>query len=143
MTVAENGADMARFPSISLASCAGMCPGNHELAGKQASGKSRPDVPWLNALGPAATAAIRGKNTYLASRYKRIAIRHGNKRALVAVGHTMLTSIRYMLTNGADHNGLGADYFLQRTGCPRQTRRLVSQLNILGYQVPLRSVDAG
>ncbi|WP_351232098.1 transposase [Streptomyces sp. NPDC002133] len=137
------GLRQARFPSAAqLASWAGMCPGNHESAGKHTSGKSRPGDPWLkNALGLAATAAARSKDTSLASRYKRIAIRRGKKRAMVAVGHTILTSIWHMLTNDAEYHDLGADYFLQRTGRARRTRRLVSRLNMLGYQVSLQSVE--
>ncbi|MET9817210.1 MULTISPECIES: hypothetical protein [unclassified Streptomyces] len=101
-------------------------------------------TPWLKgALGLAATAAAHSQNTYLAARYRRIAVRRGKKRALVAVGHTILTSVWHMLTHDAEYHDLGGDYFVQRTGRARQTRRLVSQLNMLGYQVSLQSGGSG
>ncbi|MEY9988230.1 hypothetical protein ABIE67_000262 [Streptomyces sp. V4I8] len=53
-----------------------------------------------NVLGLPATAAARSMN--LAPRYKHIAIRRGKKRAPVAVGYTILTSIWHMLTNDAE-----------------------------------------
>src|SRR5262249_6473175 len=46
--VEEIGLDMSRFKSAAqLASWAGMCPGNHESAGKQKSGKTRKGNVWL------------------------------------------------------------------------------------------------
>jgi hypothetical protein len=45
-----------------------------------------------------------------------IAIRRGKKRALVAVGHTILASVWHLLTHDAEYADLGAGYFLQRAG---------------------------
>ena len=64
--VAEVGTDLERFPTADhLASWAGMCPGNHQSAGRQLSGKTRKGSPWLRAaLAEAAQAAGRTKGLF-------------------------------------------------------------------------------
>jgi len=137
--IAEIGVDMTRFPTAGhLASWAGMCPGNYESAGKHLGGTTRKGDSWLRgALGEAGASAARSKDTYLQSRYRRIAARRGKKRALVAVGHSILTAIWHLISNDADYTDLGATYFLTRTDPARQARRLVGQLHQLGYQATL------
>ncbi len=142
--LAEIGADITRFPSAAdLASWAGVCPGNHQSGGRTGSGTTRHGDPWLKAtLGQAAVSASRTKDTYLAARYRRIVARRGKKRALVALEHSILTAVWHMFTHDAEYADLGGQYFVERTGRARQTRRLVSQLNQLGYQVTLQAEGA-
>ncbi|MEW1914732.1 transposase, partial [Kitasatospora sp. NPDC085895] len=144
VVLAEIGADITRFPSAAdLASWAGVCPGNHESAGKHGTGKTRHGDPWLKGiLGQVASSASRSRDTYLNARYRRIASRRGKKRALVALEHTILIAVWHMFTHDTDYHDLGGDYFLERTGKTRQTRRLVSQLTQLGYQVTLQPTEA-
>lgn len=134
--IAEIGVDMTQFATPGhLASWAGMCPGNYESAGKHYGGTTRKGDPWLRGvLGEAGDGAARGKDTYLQSRYRRIAARRGKKRALVAVGHGILVAAWHMISNDADYHDLGPRYFLTRTDPARQARRLVCELHQLGYR---------
>jgi transposase len=136
--VAEIGTDMSRFPSEGhLAAWAGMCPGNDESAGKRRSGKTPKGSPWLKrALVQAAWAASHTKATYLSAFYRRLAARRGRKRALVALGHTLLGIMYQLLRKGEDYAELGADYF-DRRDRDHLTRRLVRRLEDLGLKVTL------
>ena len=130
---------MSRFPTAGhLASWAGMCPGNHESAGKRQSGKTRKGSKWLRAtLVEAAQAAGRSKGTYLSAQFRRLTARRGKKRAAVAVGHTILTIVYHLLTRGTTYKDLGVTYFDERDRA-RVERRLVSRLEALGYTVQLQ-----
>lgn len=138
--VAEIGVDMTRFASDKhLASWAGMCPGNHESAGKRQSGRRRKGSTWLRAvLTEAGWAAARTKDNYLSAQYHQIARRRGKKRACIAVGHSILRIAYHLLRNpDVNYKDLGPDYFDQKHK-DRLTKHLLRRLTKLGYHVSLQ-----
>ena len=134
--LAEIGADMSVFPDAKhLTSWAGVAPGSNESAGKVKSSRCRPgDTHLKSALGIAAMAATRSKNTFLAARYKRVMARRGHKRALVAVMRSMLTAMWSVLSTGQPYTDPGGDYYIKRRP-GAAISKAVNQLRAAGINV--------
>jgi transposase len=133
---------MSRFPTAGhLASWAGLCPGNHESAGKHCSGKARKGTAALRtALCEAAWSAARTRNTSLAAQFRRFSRRFGKNgegKAIFAVAHTLLVIIWHVLHAEAAYDELGADYFDRFTDTQAHARRLVRKLEKHGHRVSL------
>lgn len=141
MIVAEAGADLKQFPDAEhCASWAAMCPGNNQSGNKRRSGKTGKGNVWLRrALIEAAHGAARTKKSYFSALYHRLAGRRGKKRALVAVGHSLLVTGYYMITRQVDYKDSGHNYFDERNK-EAVKRRMVKRLEQLGYQVELKPV---
>ncbi|MFV2013713.1 IS110 family transposase [Micromonospora sp. LOL_027] len=138
--IAEVGVDMSRFPTPAhLASWARFAPGVKESAGKsKGSGSTGHGNSYLaRVLGEAAVAA--GKtDTFLGERYRRIARRRGNRRAIVAVGRSILTIVWHLLRDPATHfNDIGSGFYDTRVNPERRKRNQIRQLEALGYTVTL------
>jgi transposase len=142
--VAEVGADLKAFPCAGhLASWVGLCPGNHESAGKRRSGRTTKGNAWLRVLlVQCAWAAGRSKGTYLQSMFRRLASRRGTKRALVAVGHRLLEIVYAVLKKGQNYRELGSDYLDRAQDRERLKTRLVKRLEKLGVKVTLQETQS-
>jgi transposase len=139
--VAEVGLDMSRFPTPNhLVSWARYAPGIKESAGrKKGNNSTGRGNPYLaRVLGEAAIGASK-TNTFLGERYRRIARRRGKKRAIVAVGRSILIIVWHLLSNPElRYHDLGADHYDKRIGPERLKRNHVRQLEALGYTVTLQ-----
>jgi transposase len=138
--IAEIGTDMGRFPTPGhLASWARFAPGVKQSAGKP-KGKATTGHgnPYLaRVLGEAAVAAGR-TNTFLGERYRRLAKRRGTKKAIVAVGRSILIIVWHLLADPtARFHDLGAGFYDTRVNAERTKRNHVRQLEALGYRVTL------
>jgi transposase len=138
--IAEVGVDMTRFPTPGhLASWARFAPGVKESAGKKkGAGTTGHGNRYLaRVLGEAALGVGR-TDTFLGERYRRLARRRGKKKAMVAVGRSILTVVWHLLNNpSAEFHDLGASFYDNRIGTERRKRDHIRQLEALGYRVTL------
>jgi transposase len=149
--IAEIGPCPAQFfpTAARLASWAGLCPGNHESAGKRKHGKPRKGSQHLQpVLVESAWSAVQARGR-LKARYRRLVLRFGGfrspaakKRAIVAVAHTLIVIIWEVLATGTPYTDLGPDFYARHADPARETQRLIARLQALGHNVTLEPAAA-
>jgi len=139
--IAETGGSMEAFPSSShLSSWAGIAPGNNESAGKKRSTRIRDGNKWLTStLVEAAWGAGRTKKSYFYAKYHSLSARRGRKRALIAIGHSLLTAAYFILKYNVPVRDIGVDYYDKGKEIKIKAV-LVKKLEKIGYSVSLDKV---
>ena len=129
------GVDMSRFPTDRhIASWAGLCPGDNESAKKRKSGKTRKGNALLRTtLINCAHTAVNNKKSYFYAQFKRISAHRGNKRAYVAVAHSILIAVYHILKDGVAFKDLGAEYYNQFNR-ERKINAYLKKLKALGWE---------
>lgn len=124
--IAEVGLDMTRFPTPAhLASWAKFAPGVKESAGRSKGNGS-------TGHGDRYLARVLGE------RYRRIARRRGKKKAIVAVGRSILVITWHLLSDdNTQFHDLGSGYYDSRINPERKKRNHIRELQALGYKVTL------
>ena len=128
-----------------LASWTGLCPGNHESAGRRRSGRRRKGNEHLQSiLAECAWSAVR-HDGYLRALYHRHVMKWGGyrsqtakKKAIIVVARALIVIIWHILATGKPYGEPGAGYFTRRLDPERETRRLIAKLEAPGHTVMLQ-----
>jgi transposase len=134
--LAETSADMSHFRNQhSLSKWAGVCPGNNESAGKRKSGKTPQGNKMLKStLTQCAKSAKKNKKCFFSAQYARLVSHRGKNRATMAVAHSMLIAVFFVL-RGHKFKDLGANYYNQFNR-EKKINSHVKQLSKLGVVIP-------
>jgi hypothetical protein len=127
---------MSRFNGPDkLCKWAGVYPGNNESAGKRKSGKTPPGNKTLKStLAQSAQAARKKKDSFFFAQYGRLVSHRGKNKATMAVAHSMLIAI-YFVLSGNDFKDLGADYY-NKFNREKKINSHIKQLSKLGVVIP-------
>jgi transposase len=139
--ISEIGVDMSRFPTAAhLASWAGLCPGNNESAGKHKSGRTRKGNVEVRSIMTECAWSAGRTGTYVGAQFRRLHRRFGKQgggKTAIAVAHTLIVIIWHVLNENAPYRDLGSDYFTRHDNPDARKRRLVHDLQSLGYEVTI------
>jgi transposase len=138
--IADIGVDATRFPNPAhLVSWAKFAPIDHNSAGTKRGGSTGKGNPWLGGTLGEIVVSVSRTDTFLGERYRRLARRRGTKRAIVAVGNSVLTIIWHLLNDpDARYHDLGSDFYQNKINSRRHQRDLIRQLeHLTGQKVTL------
>jgi len=135
LLLVEIGTEMTAFGSADrLASWIGICPGNHESAGKRHSGRMRKGNPYVRRLlCEFAHAASRTASVFKA-KFQALVMRRGYKRAIVAIAHKLLRTMFVMLQRHQPYRDRTTDY--EALAVQRNAPRWIKALTKFGYLTP-------
>lgn len=132
MLLVEIGTDMETFGSADrLASWVGICPSNHESAGKHKYARVRKGNPHVRRLlCEFAHAASRTKSAFR-SKFQSLIIRRGHKRAIIALAHKLLRTIFFILKRREYYRDSTIDY--EALSVQRNAPRWIKSLTRFGF----------
>jgi transposase len=130
--MAEIGTDMSRFgQSDRLTSWAGVCPGSHESAGKNKSGRARKGNRYVRQILCEASNSARKTESQFKYLYQGLVIRRGHNRAILAIGRKLLEVAFVILSKKEPYKDPKVDF--EKLLVMRNAPRWISKLRKYGY----------
>jgi transposase len=131
----EVGMDMSKWRTAKhFTSWLGLSPNNQITGGKVKRRRSRKTDNRANTALRVAAQSLARSNSALGAFYRRIKVRHGAPKAVVATAHKLARIIYHMLNNRADYHDPGAEYYDAKQR-ERAIKRLQKQATRLGLRV--------
>jgi transposase len=135
MRLVEIGTDRDAFGSADrLASWVGVCPGNHESAGKRKSGRVPKGNPYVRRLLCEFAHAASRTTSVFKSKFQSLVVRRGYQRAIIAIGHKILRTIFFMLKRREPYRDSAIDY--EALSVQRNAPRWIKALTKFGFITP-------
>ena len=135
MLLIEIGTDMDAFGSADrLASWVGICPGNNESAGKRKSGHVRKGNLYVRRLLCEFAHAASRTTSVFKSKFQSLVVRRGYKRAIIAIGHTILRTLFFMIKRREHYRDSATDY--EALCVQRNAPRWIKALIKFGFITP-------
>ena len=121
-------------------SWAKFCPQTHQSAGKTKRKGRGKGNPWLGGTLGRIVSCLSRTDTFLGTRYRRLAKRRGKQKAIVALGNSVLTVVYHLLADPeARFDDLGPGFYESRINTNRRARNLATQLQaITGQKIVIR-----
>ena len=145
--IAETGGDMARFATAArLAAWAGLAPGDNESAGRRKKAPARHGDRHLRTAMVEAAWATRRTATRPGARFRRLARRFGKgneKKAAVAVAHTLLGIAWAVMRYDAGYTDAGTDYYERRDQRNREHLIRYHQNALARLGIPVTATPPG
>lgn len=123
---------MSAFGSAEkLSMLAGVCPGNHESAGKRRSGKTPKGNRFLRSLlCQIAWAAVKTASQFK-DKFKGLVMRRGTKRAIIAIAHKVLKTVFVLLQRNVPYQDSTVNY--RELTVKRNAPRWIKALREFGF----------
>jgi len=141
LILAEVGFDLETFPNAAaFCSWAGVCPGNHESAGKKLRGKiqqKKNNVKTL--LIEIAWVSVKMRETYYAAKFMSMRAKKGPQVAIFVIAHKLAKAVFHVIKNKEQYEEMGFDHVVE-DHVSRSKRYVYKAIQQLGSQAVMEMI---